>query len=175
MMTDAGQPGGAPGPEASRPWMPASYGIKAGPSPQSIDWSAVQDQLLQARNYWVATTRPNGRPHVMPVWGLWLEDGFYFGTDPDSRKGRNLDASPWAVVHLESGDDAAIIEGQVQRVRDRARLADFVAAYDAKYQIRPDVTNPNTGVYCLRPKAAFAWSERDFPNTATRWRFPAKQ
>jgi pyridoxine/pyridoxamine 5'-phosphate oxidase len=143
--------------------MPPSYGLKGG---TPFTWEDVQDRLRQARNYWLATTRPNERPHVMPVWGLWLEDGFYFGTDPASRKGRNLAANPWAVVHLESGDDVVIVEGQVQRVEDTARLAALADLYHLKYQVRPE------GLYRLAPSAAFAWAERDFPNTATRWRFP---
>jgi hypothetical protein len=103
------------------------------------------------------------------VWGLWQEDGFYFGTDPASRKGRNLAANPWAVMHLESGDDAVIVEGSVGRLLDTSRLPNLVDAYQAKYQVRP------TGLYHLRPRTVFAWQERDFPNTATRWRFSADQ
>ncbi len=159
-------------PVPSRPNLPAGYGIPREPGPQMAQWEQVQDRLRQARNYWIATTRPTGRPHVMPVWGLWLEDGFYFGTDPASRKARNLAANPACAVHLESGDDVVIVEGTVDAVQDPALLLAFAQAYQQKYNIRPDLTNAATRVLRLRPTTAFAWSEQDFLRSATRWRFP---
>lgn len=138
-----------------------------------LSWDVVAEQLTRARNYWVATTRPGGRPHAMPVWGLWLDESFCFSTDPASRKGRNLSADPRLVVHLESGDDAVIIEGRVERVGDPSSLLRFVDAYDAKYGFRPDLSDPNQVVYRVRPQVVFAWRERDYPQSATRWRFPS--
>ena len=159
-----------PEPTASRPRMPGGYGIERD-STGLMTWSAVVERLAVARNYWVATTSPDGRPHVAPVWGLWLDDAFYFSTDPASRKGRNLAASPELIVHLESGDDVVILEGRAEAVAEPSLLARFAAAYDAKYQLRPDVSNPASGFYRIRPRAAFAWREQDFPKSATRFSF----
>lgn len=52
-----------------RPIMPAGYGISA-ESDGRLDWAWLDSRLETARNYWVASTRPDGRPHVMPVWGV---------------------------------------------------------------------------------------------------------
>ncbi len=148
--------------------MVAGYGlapVEAG----VLAWSDVQARLAESRNYWVATTRPNGRPHVMPVWGLWWDGTFYFSTDPNSQKARNLAGNQEVVVHLESGDDAVILEGAVERVTDPQTLAEFADRYDAKYQFRPDPSNPNFAFYSVRPRRAFAWREADFPSSATRW------
>ena len=84
---------------AGRPRMPTTYGI-ATQSGGTLPWSWAEEQLRAARNYWVCSTRPDGRPHAMPVWGLWLDGAVLFSTDPSSRKGRNLTANPAAVVHL---------------------------------------------------------------------------
>ncbi|MSQ05623.1 MAG: pyridoxamine 5'-phosphate oxidase [Dehalococcoidia bacterium] len=157
-----------PEPVPGRLRVPASYGIAKGSGPQMLLWEEVQNRLRHARNYWLATTRPDGRPHAMPVWGLWRSDGFYFGTDAASRKGRNLEANPACTVHLESGDDGVIVEGPMEAVQDSALLQAFVDAYWQKYQIRPDVKDAATRVYRLRPATAFAWKERDFPRSATR-------
>jgi hypothetical protein len=73
------------------------------------------------------------------------------------------------VVHLESGDEVVILEGVLERVTDRPALDRFVEVYDAKYHIRVDVGNPAYGVYRLLPHVIFAWRERDFPGSATRW------
>lgn len=155
-------------PEASRPGM-QNYGIerqRAGMLP----WRHVSEQMEASRNYWIGTTRLDGRPHAAPVWGVWLDETLYFSTDRGSVKGRNLAARPDVVVHLESGDDCVIIEGVVEEVHDLPLRTRFAEVYDAKYQFRPD-PNGDGLVYALRPRTVFAWLERDFPKTATRWRF----
>lgn len=46
-----------------------------------LPWSWATERLVAARNYWIATTRANGRPHCRPVWGVWFEGvGLYFST-----------------------------------------------------------------------------------------------
>src|SRR3954468_12870960 len=114
-----------------RPGMPAGYGISAG-AEGFVPWAWVEEQLVGARNYWVCTTRADGRPHAMPVWAVWLDEVLLFSTDPTSIKGRNLAARPQVVVHLESGDEVVLLEGRAAEM-DRSRLGPFVAAYDAKY------------------------------------------
>src|SRR6266516_3335808 len=111
-------------PTAGRPRMPDGYGSEQSAT-GLVPWQTVVERVAAARNYWLATTLPNGRPHAAPVWGLWLDGAFYFSTDPSSRKGRNLAAGPELVVHLESGDDVAILEGTAEPVADRALLARF--------------------------------------------------
>lgn len=58
----------------------------------------------------------------MPVWGIWLGGAVYFGTDRRSRKAKNLAANPSLVIHLESGDDAVILEGAAEEVDDRGLI-----------------------------------------------------
>jgi pyridoxine/pyridoxamine 5'-phosphate oxidase len=158
-------------PNADRPHMPG-YGITEGAT-GLLDWRHVSERMTNARSYWVCTTRPDGRPHAAPVWGVWVDEELYFGTDPGSVKGRNLAANPALVVHLESGDDCVIIEGDAVPVvnPDAEKFARITAAYAAKYDgIRLEYpTGP--GTYTVRPRTVFAWLERDFPTSATRWHF----
>jgi hypothetical protein len=164
--------GSLPAPKASRPVMPKDYGIK-GPKSGSglISWPLVSQKITGARNYWVGSTRPDGRPHAMPVWGVWLHEMLLFSTSRRSRKGRNLARQPYLVIHLESGDDVVILEGIVEEAGDPALLAEFADAYEAKYQFRPDTTDIKNVTYALRPQVALAWLESDFPGGATRWQF----
>lgn len=146
--------------------MPKGYGIK-GPAEGRglLAWSTVQSAMLSARNYWVVTASPDGQPHAVPVWGLWHDDMFFFSTDPVSRKGRNMAAGSPVVVHLESGDEAVIIEGHARRVAQDEVLAELDRLYFGKYGFHLDA-----GVtYAVELVKAFAWSERDFPDSATRW------
>ena len=158
-------------PTPSRPNVPETYGIPAELDDGGVPWSLIDEKLAAARNYWVASTRPDGRPHAMPVWGIWLEGAFVFSTDGASRKGRNIAANPALAVHLESGDDVVVIEGVAAELRDAALLARYADAYEAKYAFRPDTSDVATATYALRPAVAFAWLESDFPASATRWTF----
>ena len=150
-------------PQPSRPRIPG-YGV-----PESdegmLPWSHVAERLEKARNYWVGTVGPDGQPHSVPVWGLWVEGAFYFGAGP--RTTRNLAANPKVVVNLESGDDVVILEGVVEEFTgaDPALFTRIADASAAKYGFRPD----EPGGYVLRPRVAYAWSK--FPADTTRWRF----
>ncbi len=158
-------------PQAGLPRVPALYGLK--PRTQYLPWRHAEQRLERSRNYWICTTRPDGRPHAMPVWGAWLDGAFYFGTALSSRKGRNLARQPAVSVHLESGDDVVILEGEAVEVADNKTIAKIDAAYRKKYQT-PLLTIPGeTALYRVRPRAALAWTEKNFPNDATRWQFPA--
>ncbi len=162
-------------PVVDRPDMPG-YGIQAiGDGSSLIPWERVDKLLSKARNYWISTTRPDGRPHAVPVWGLWKEGAFYFGTGERSQKERNIRNNPWMVVHLESGDEVVIIEGWVERVVDPGLFASIAQAYSAKYDWSPleglEGKLPEDPYYGMRPEIAFAWTEADFPATATRYRF----
>jgi hypothetical protein len=159
-------------PRADKPHAPG-YGFETATSApgERLPWEQVVEWLTASRNYWVCSTRPDGRPHAMPVWGLWLEGAVYFSTGRTSQKGRNLAANPAVVIHLESGDDTVILEGVVAEVTDKEVLARFADAYETKYDFRPDVDDADGLYYKLHARKALAWRERDFPESATRWRF----
>lgn len=161
-------------PASDRPSFPQSYGIDREARGEMLTWEEAVEHLRASRNYWVCTTRPDGHPHVAPVWGLWMDDAFYFSTDSSSRKGRNLTARPDVVIHLESGDDVVIVEGRAERISDRATLERMVDTYEQKYAIRFDTADPNFAVFIVRPTSAYAWFEKSFQTTATRWRFDGR-
>jgi hypothetical protein len=56
-----------------------------------MPWTWAEERLGESHNYWIATSRPDGRPHLMVIWGLWLDGVFYFSTGGQSRKARNLE------------------------------------------------------------------------------------
>ncbi len=151
-----------------RPVMPASYGLR-GPAEGSglMAWGRVEARLIASLNYWVATASPAGQPHAAPVWGLWHQGAFYFSTDPSSRKGRNLAANAAAAVHLESGDDVVILEGDARPFDEPKMVADLDRAYFAKYGFHL----VEGAIYRLQPKRAMGWIEADFPGSATRWQW----
>jgi general stress protein 26 len=154
--------------------MPLGYGISTKPE-GNLPWTWVEERLAASRNYWIVTASRDGRPHAMPVWGLWLDDAVWFSTEASSRKGRNIAAKPDIVVHLESGDEVVVLEGIPEEVTGREALERFVDAYEAKYGFRMNLDEPIGLVYRVPPRAAYAWREVDFPTSATRWRFGAPE
>lgn len=159
-------------PRSERP--PYARGYTAGPNDPFVpgEWRDIEAELRNARNYWVCTASPSGQPHSVPVWGLWFDDKLWFSTSPDSVKARHLEHNPHCVIHLESGDDAVIVEGSVERVDPVAPgVEQFVSDYFGKYGIKVNVHDRDFGVYRLSPTKAFSWKEQNFPTSNARWRF----
>jgi PPOX class probable F420-dependent enzyme len=142
--------------------MPPSYGATG---TAEVPWSAVAEKLERARNFWLCTTRPDGRPHAAPVWALWFEGVLWFSTDPTSAKARNIARESRVSVHLESGDDVVILDGEAARTEWPDAVLD---AYEEKYGYRIDSSNENHGTYVVRPRVAQTWD--DLKN-AVRWTF----
>ena len=157
-------------PKRSRPIMPEGYGV-----PETdeglLDWSWAVERLEAAKNYWFSTTRPDGRPHAMPAWGAWIDGVLYFDGSPET----SADAQPGA----EPGDldpPGERRRGGDPRRRELARrqsrssaLAERLAAalatkYGPTYVPTPDTWDEG-GLWALRPKVAFGWSE--FPKNVT--------
>jgi PPOX class probable F420-dependent enzyme len=134
-----------------------------------LPWEWALVRLHETRNYWITTVNDDGSPHAMPVWGVMLDETVYFGTKPTSRKGRNLARDPRVVVHTESGDECVVLEGVAEGITLDERIAD---AYETKYEtFRPDPEDDDSGWYRVRPHVAYAWLEKDYPRTATRFVF----
>ena len=131
-----------------------------------IEWAEVEAQLRAAFNYWLSTTRPTGAPHAVPIWGLWHEGAFYFYTEPQTQKVKNLTAHPDAVLHLESADDVVIVEGPTTVVPPgSAEWAAVDAGLFAKYKdpasgagLRLADAAHDPVVYKLQPRHVRAWA-----------------
>jgi PPOX class probable F420-dependent enzyme len=151
----------------SRPYAPG-YGIPSH-SLGMLSWDHVEERVAEARNYWVATVGPDGRPHATPVWGRWVDRAFYFGVGPRTRKARNLARNPNVAVHLESGEDVVILEGVAEVVTDPdpGLVERLFSSSSAKYGTG---SRDVAGSYVVRPRVAFAWTE-GAPSTFTRWVF----
>jgi hypothetical protein len=156
-------------PHASRPHMPG-YGIPAD-TKGLLPWGWARQALGNARRYWIASARLDGNPHAMPVWGVWVNDCFYFSTGAKTRKARNLARNPHCVVCVERGIRAVIVEGVASKTAPSKVPKEAFVAYRRKYRMALD---PQLGpIFCVRPRVAFAFieSDKDFARTATRWKF----
>lgn len=103
----------------------------------------------------------------MPVWGVWVDDAFFFSTGRKSRKGQNLAANPACTVTNDEGEEAVIVEGQAEQVTDAATLERAAGAYKKKYKMDP--RSMEEPIFMVRPAKVFAFIEKSFPKSATRW------
>ncbi len=134
-----------------------------------LAWKWARARLERAHDYYIATTRPGGAPHLMPVWGLWLDGAFYFSTGDESVKARNLAANSRCVLSTERADEAVIVEGTAAKLAPSKIPRQFFAGYKKKYGWEMK----GEPVYRVEPRVAFGFIEAadDFAATATRWQF----
>ena len=157
--------------------MPGGYGV-----PENVDgaleWRAVEDRLTESLHYWMSTTRPDGRPHVVPRWGAWLDGRLWYDGSPETVHATTLRANPRCTLHLESGSRAVILEG-TSRPADPPGLefgARIAAELGRKYSDHGYSPSADAwqgadagGLAEFTPEKALAWFE--FPTDVTRFRF----
>jgi len=86
----------------------------------------------------VATTGPNGRPHLMPLWFVREGSDLRGWTFAKSQKSRNLERDPRATLQIESGVEyqelrGAMLECDVQVERDVGRVGTYGEALVDRY------------------------------------------
>jgi hypothetical protein len=163
-MEPAVEPRRLPAAEPLR--LPAAYG-----SPSVLlPWVEVEARLRGATHYWLATVRSDGRPHAVPVDGLWIGGRLVFSGDPDAVHERNLTRRPEVSVHLEQAEAATILEGRAERHAPTALEAhDLACVSKEKYGYAPPKSAYQAGVWRVSPRVVLAWTAlyRD----ATRFTF----
>ncbi len=164
-------------PIGERPYMP-DYGLETDRW-QALPWSWAARHLTGARNYWVITASASGRPHALPVWGVWDDEQhrFCFSCGPRSRKAANIAANPQVSFAPEDTVEAVSVEGRAAVVDDYDRREWWMEQYLTKYRavsedLSADFLRANLIVE-VTPERAFAIIEREseFAQRATRWRF----
>src|SRR5690242_20446809 len=164
------------------------YGNPSSPAPA---WSDIDQRLTEAQLYWIVTVRSDGRPHAVPLCGVWRDGSFWFCTGDDEQKARNLAHDPHVVVTAgplgaagwNKGKDIAV-EGVAETVTDddllEALAEDWRVKYDGdwlfevrNHQFR-EVSAQGAGgeggatVFRVRPSKVLAFGDE---HGQTRYRF----
>ncbi|MFZ0659604.1 MAG: pyridoxamine 5'-phosphate oxidase family protein [Candidatus Binataceae bacterium] len=153
--------------------MPGYAVAAASEGKRLLPWSWARERLEKSKNYWISTTRPDGRPHSVPIWGIWMDQRFVFSSGRESRKARNLAANPRCVITNDNGDEAVIVEGIAFETADLALLRRYKQRYDPKYNWDLDLAMGP--FFIVEPEVVFAFIDHpgEFTQTATRWKFAA--
>ena len=155
------------------------------------NWAEGRRRLADAPLYWLATVRPDGRPHVTPLISVWLDDRLYFSTGEDERKAKNLAENPHCILLTgtntwDEGLDV-VVEGDAGLVTDDDCLRRVADAYLAKYGQAWSYTvrdgslhhgedhaageyGARVLLYQIVPETAFGFG-RGVTFSQTRWRF----
>ena len=110
------------------------------PSATAPPWEDIERLLTRAQLYWIITVRADGRPHAVPLVGVWHDGAFAFCTGSDEQKQRNLDANPHVALTTgstgmngwDTGKDV-VVEGTAVRVTDSDALQALADLWYAKY------------------------------------------
>lgn len=146
-------------------------------------WKHAVVRWAEAQVYWLTTIRADGRPHVTPLIGVWVDGATYFCTGPSEQKARNLAVND--AVALVTGrntmDDGLdlVLEGRAEAVEDELTLRRIAAAYVDKYgpdwtfEVRDGAFFGEGGralVFAVRPAVGYGFAKGSaFGHT--RWRF----
>jgi nitroimidazol reductase NimA-like FMN-containing flavoprotein (pyridoxamine 5'-phosphate oxidase superfamily) len=100
-----------------------------------MSWQKIDIWLQGYRSIWLSTTRPDGRPHCVPVWYWWEAEQpkLYFVTSPDTVKAKNMARQPWVVLTAGNADDTIILQGLVHPVTDEAERSAVNENWQKKY------------------------------------------
>ena len=150
-----------------------------------IPWSRAEKQLSAVGGpevtHFLATVRPDGRPHVAGIGALWTDGKFYIVSGLGTRKSRNLAEQPACVISVKLPDIDLVVEGSAWKVTDDATLARVVKLYNAAGWpatvengaftapfSAPSAGPPPWHLYEFKPATAFGVATAE-PYGATRW------
>jgi hypothetical protein len=160
-------------------------------------WEVARERLANPehqRTCWLATTRPDGRPHLMPVIGFWIDGAMHVVAGERTRKARNLAADGRCVIATMSTTLPSldiVVEGQAEALTDGKavrRVTEFLNAKGWPLEARGDKVHgphgPTAGpppytIYRIVPSKVFGmpgmfgmdqFDPADLPKP-TRWDF----
>ena len=139
-----------------------------------LAWEWAHERLVASHDFWLATSRPDARPHLMPVWGVWDGASLWFSSANSSRKATNLRASPRCSVATDNAYEPVVLEGDAIVVTDPRQLQGALELENRKYgtDYGTEMIDPAHNTWFeLRPMWAFALDEDDFTGSPTRWSF----
>jgi PPOX class probable F420-dependent enzyme len=145
----------------------------------------LRDFLAEQKVVTVATSGPDGRPHLMPLWYVPQDGGELIGwTFAKSQKTKNLEREPRATLQVEDGVEyqelrGVMLECDVDIERDTGKVADFGMAIFGRYapagggdgELPPEVREmvekqaPKRVGLRFRPTRTVSWDHRKLGGT----------
>ena len=158
------------------------YGLD--PIPWSRALEALESAEPRRQTPFLATTRPDGRPHVAAVGAIWDDGKVYFTSGAMTRKSRNLAQNANCVISMSLAGIDLILEGMAERVTDDKTLRRIAKRYadqgwpatvkDGAFTHEfsaPSAGPPPWDLYAVAPTTVIGvLTAEGEPGGATRWR-----
>jgi nitroimidazol reductase NimA-like FMN-containing flavoprotein (pyridoxamine 5'-phosphate oxidase superfamily) len=122
-------------------------------------WRAIEARLGREMTIWLATVRGDGRPHLVPVWFIWLDEKIYLATGSDTQKYANMYYNQNVALSLPDSASVIVIEGEAH-VADRHTVDKLADYFYHKYEW--DFRYDETAVWRLievTPHKIMAWGD----------------
>src|SRR5436309_10247930 len=103
------------------------YGLD--PIPWSRALEALETGNQRNETSFLATTRPDGRPHLAGVGAVWDNGKAYFVSGAGTRKSRNVAQNPNCAISMSLPGIDLVIEGVAERVTDDETLHRLAKRY----------------------------------------------
>jgi nitroimidazol reductase NimA-like FMN-containing flavoprotein (pyridoxamine 5'-phosphate oxidase superfamily) len=132
--------------------------------------------LASARTARVATVGRNGRPHVVPLWYVWLDGTMFVNTTRGNRSVRNIESNPAAAATVDDGESyedlrGVVLRGPMEEADRDPRLPQVLKAFSRKYYGRnppPFTAWRNRFFLKLHPESITSWDFRKIPDARAR-------
>ncbi len=103
--------------------------------PSRKDDAHTAQRLTDELVVWFGSTRPDGRPHQVPVWFWWKDPELVVFSGGSAQKLRNINHRASVALHLDTamgGGDIVLAEGTAAVVDDHA-VAHLANGFAGKY------------------------------------------
>ena len=118
----------------------------------------THSRLEEERNIWFATMRPDGRPHLVPLWFAWHNNLIYVCIQPNSVKAHNLQQNPRVSLSLEDGSNVVICEGETA-VIPTPYPSPVIAIFQKKYDWNITTDADYTQLIAITPHKWLTWGD----------------
>jgi PPOX class probable F420-dependent enzyme len=151
------------------------YGVRpAAEGTGLLPWAWAVERLTGSREYWVATVRADGRPHLAAVWGVWLGGAVWFSSSAASAKARDLRADPRCSISTADPHQPVVVDGTARERGSEPDRRRFLELVDAKYAVRYGLDfldGVQNVCFEVRPDRVIGLDDADFTGSPTRWTF----
>jgi hypothetical protein len=163
-------------PKRDRPHLPEGY-IKPDPKGM-LPWTSVDKMLRVSPYFWLATIDPDGKPHLIQQWFVWIDQQVFFDGSERTKWARNLIRDPRVGFGVQNGNDTSYGDGSADIIRGtpvtlaRRIAAQYGAKYGRTFKYRPKAEQYVKGyTFRIKPEKLIAFDIKKFDTSATRFTF----
>jgi PPOX class probable F420-dependent enzyme len=144
----------------------------------SLTPEELDEYLREQRTVRLATASADGRPHVVPLWFVWVDGTVFMNSTLGNVTIRNLRRNPTATGSIDDGDSyqelrGVLVQGTVEWAQDDPRLETVKQTWSNKYMAGGPVPYDRWRDriwFRMSPAKLTSWDFRKIPEAKARAR-----